>query len=102
MLLSVFDCNTSVKKGDEGEARLVGSATLPIIDIILASVEKGNNRHSSGVTQRMKGGTPVVQNVELPPLELPLHRCGQRVGTLCLACSPLMCIVHVPVKEDLL
>ncbi|RNF09962.1 hypothetical protein TraAM80_01801 [Trypanosoma rangeli] len=102
MLISIFDCSASVEKGDKGEAHLVGSATLPIIDIILASVEQCDSRHSSGVTQRMKGGTTVVQNVELPPLELPLHRCGQRVGTLCIACSPLMCIANVPVEGDLL
>ncbi|RNF19422.1 uncharacterized protein Tco025E_04179 [Trypanosoma conorhini] len=100
MLISVFDCGTDAEAGNEGEAHLVGSAALPPLDVILATVEQGNRCRCDDATQRMKGGATVAQNVELPPWELPLHRCSRRVGTLCLACSPPMCTSSAAAAEE--
>ncbi|EKF26527.1 hypothetical protein MOQ_009773 [Trypanosoma cruzi marinkellei] len=100
MLLSVFEYGSELNEV-KAEARLVGSATLPLVEIIHATVEQSTNLYFN-TTQRMKSEDTLAQNVELTPWELPLHRCGQRVGTLCLSCSPLMCTADATAGEDLL
>ncbi|PBJ77944.1 hypothetical protein BCY84_05349 [Trypanosoma cruzi cruzi] len=101
MLLSVFEYGSELSEV-KAEERLVGSATLHLAEIIHATVEKATNRYSHNTVQRMKSEETLAQNVELTPWELPLHRCGQRVGTLCLSCSPPMCTADATAGEDLL
>ncbi|KEG09012.1 hypothetical protein DQ04_05991000 [Trypanosoma grayi] len=93
MLLSVFDCSSG------GVARLVGSATLPLVDIMRATVKHARRQVPA---RPAKGAWTAAQDVELPPQDLPLHSCGQCVGTIVVACSPLMCTGAINLDDDLL